>query len=207
MKLFQPRKERVSVTFLVPVYEQGEGGGDAQGHGSDPLGEFLDYQEVEREFFVREKLRPQAAAFLALLNQVSASSSLEEQDQLLDKLLLHVLSHPADGGPRLTKEDLDRIPDSERVALLDLQGDIYGFRKEDERLGKKFAPLVEAISALKSRLQAARMTPGRSSSTPSPVTTESTPVSQSDAGPTDSSTGTTVSAFGESGDETNSNAD
>ena len=63
MKLFQPRKERVSVTFLVPVYEQGEGGGDAQGHGSDPLGEFLDYQEVEREFFVREKLRPQAAAF------------------------------------------------------------------------------------------------------------------------------------------------
>lgn len=206
MRLFKPRKETVSVTFLVPVYEQGGGAGDAQSHGSDPLGEFVDYQEVERQFIVREKLRPEAAQFLALLNQVGSAASLEEQDKLLDKLLLHVLAHPVD-GPKVTKEELDRIPDSEKLELLDLQGDFYGFRKEDQRLGKKLAPLVEAVSALKSRLQAARMTPGPSLSTPLLPTSGSILTSPSGAGPTANLTGITGSASAESGESKNSSGD
>lgn len=147
MRLFAPRKESVTVTFLIPL---------ARDEGKP-----VRYREETRDFVVMENLRPQAAEFMGLLNGLGQ----EDSDQLLNQLVQHALAHPVEGN-QPTLDEVGRLCDTDKIGIIDLQGDLYGFRKEEERLGKKLEPLVRALR-LSSLYPVEKTTPGPTCATPS----------------------------------------
>lgn len=189
MKLFTPREEPISVVFLIP---------QARDEGKP-----VTYRRDERRFTLIENLRPQAAEFSTLLGDLGRAKGTEERWSVIDQLAQHALAHPEEGKSQPGLDEVRLIPDSEKVKIIDLQGDIYGFSNE-ERLEKKLGPLVEALR--RSSLSPADTTTNGPSKSPKSLdSSESIPKSPSDCGPTVSLTGITASPSESSGAEKSSN--
>lgn len=156
MRFLQPHSEQVTVTFLVPLVQE--------------AGKPVTYREEQREFVLRENLQPQAKEFLTLLSQLTSFG--EDASEIICQLVQHTLAHPADERGQLSLEDVKKIPDSVQVQLIDLQGDLYGFSSEDQRLGKKLQPLLQALLHQKIPSAAVRTTSGPSAAPSSDTTGE-----------------------------------
>lgn len=176
MRIFAPRKELITITLLIPI---------APPEGA-LRGTPVDYREEERQFFIREKLRPEAAEFMAYIGRFR-NVDPDEADELIKDMLQHVLAHPAN-GQAILREELDFILDETKIGLLNYQSDIYGIRQEDQRLGNILRPAIEKLSRLKALSSVEKMIPGLKCVSPSPISSESTPTYQSDSGPIESST-------------------
>lgn len=168
MKLFKPQSEDVTVEFL-----------DAEG------------EEFSASFRVRERRLHHAAEFLTGLEfarLAGAESRLDGAANHIHDVLRHVL-HKQIGGDavELTGDVLDGLAPSVVQDLLDLQGSLYGLKSEENLVGKKYRPLIDAIFQLRA-VASMSMSCGPSPSTPVQDDTPLLPESSGDSGISENST-------------------
>lgn len=108
---------------------------------------------LERVFRLEEGLLPQAAEFLDHLDAMRVHATNPELfSASLEAALSHCLRKPLDNLPVLTGEELRLLTPSIQQNLLDDQSELYGFRGEENHLGKKLRPLLDVHWRLKASL-------------------------------------------------------
>lgn len=195
MKLFQRKHEDVTVQFI----------------SEDENGDEI---ELEGVFRIRERRVKHAAEFITDLEMARlcaaeasprGTNPSEMNTTQIDQArahflaaLRHVLGKQVSGDPiELTDEMLAGLLPSVVESLLDLQGQMYGFSTEEERVGKKFSALIEALFTLQALTS---MSFGLNLSKPAPTDTESSPGESGESGPSESLTTSTDAASEMSGE-------
>jgi len=100
----------------------------------------------ERVFRLEERVLEEASEFLRLLERLSADAGdVEAGRKARFEVLAHCLTQPLDSRGPFTMEESFRLTPSVMAAILDKQGELYGFVAEEEKLGKKFRTLLDLM--------------------------------------------------------------